>query len=167
MTTEGLGEVHRDGDTYAVRVERRCDATPEEVWAAFTDPASIRRWLFADAVLEPRVGGRAAFTWPGEGEAAGEVFAWEPPRLLELTWAEGEGDTVVHVEINASGAGTLLVLEHRNLSAENAAGLGAGWHAHLVALRDVLGGREVVEDRWRPLFDSLRPGYVELVDAVP
>jgi hypothetical protein len=84
----------------------------------------------------------------------------------ELTWAEGEGDTVVHVEINASGAGTLLVLEHRNLSAENAAGLGAGWHAHLVALRDVLGGREVVEDRWRPLFDSLRPGYVELVDAV-
>jgi uncharacterized protein YndB with AHSA1/START domain len=163
--TDELGEVRRDDDGLVVQLARRYDATREEVWAAFTEPPSIARWLFADAVLEPGVGGRAEFRWSENQASVGHVLAWEPPALLELTWNEQDRQSVVRVEISADGRGTLLVLEHRQVPADSAIGLGAGWHAHLVALRDVLDGRDAIEDRWQPLFDSLRPRYAELVDA--
>jgi uncharacterized protein YndB with AHSA1/START domain len=164
--TDDLGEVRRDGDGFAVQIARRYDATREEVWAAFTEPPSIARWLFADAVLEPRVGGRAEFRWSENEAAVGYVLAWEPPALLELTWGEHDRQSVVRVEISPDGRGTLLVLEHRHVGADGATGLAAGWHAHLVALRDVLDGRDAIEDRWRPLFESLRPQYAELVGSL-
>jgi uncharacterized protein YndB with AHSA1/START domain len=163
--SEPLGTVHRDGDRLSVRIERRYAATVEEVWRAFTDPASIKRWLFADAVLEPEPGGRFALRWSADEQATGEVRAWKPPHLLELTWVEAGGASVVHVEISADGDGALLVLEHRDVSAESAGGLGAGWHAHLAALADLLAGGDAIADRWRPRFDELHPRYRELVEA--
>ena len=164
--TEGLAAVRRDGGALALRLERTYDATPAEVWAAFTEPESIRRWLFADAILEPRVGGRAEFRWTESGAAVGVVREWDPPRLLEMSWAEDEGASIVRVEIAAAGDGALLVLDHRNVTASSAIGLGAGWHAHLVALGDVLAGRDAIADRWEPLYASLRPEYEALVEAV-
>lgn len=105
--SEPLGSVRRDGDRLSVRLERRYDATVEEVWYAITEPASIKRWLFADAVLE-----------------------------------------------------------HRDVSSdETAGGLGAGWHAHLAALDDLLADSDAIADRWRPRFDELHPRYDELVEA--
>jgi uncharacterized protein YndB with AHSA1/START domain len=135
--------MRRDERGFAVRLERTYEATLEEVWAAFTDPASIRRWLFADTILEPRVGGRAEFRWSdSDGNAAlGVVLAWDPPRMLELSWGESDPPSVLRVELTALGATTRLVLEHGGIAVEGTAtGLGAGWHAHLTALRDVLDG---------------------------
>jgi len=164
--SEPLGTVQRDGDRLSVRIERRYAATVEEVWRAFTEPASIKRWLFADAVLEPKLGGRFELNWSADERATGEVRAWEPPNLLELTWVEAGGDSMVHVEISADGDGALLVLEHRDVSsAASAGGLGAGWHAHLAALADLLAGGDAIADLWRPRFDELHPRYRELVEA--
>ena len=71
------------------------------------------------------------------------------------------------VELTPLGATTRLVLEHGGIAVEGTAtGLGAGWHAHLTALRDVLDGRDAVADRWWPLYESLRPEYEELVRAL-
>jgi uncharacterized protein YndB with AHSA1/START domain len=163
--TEEAATVRRDGGAFALRLERTYEAPPEEVWAAFTEPESIRRWLFADAILEPRVGGRAEFRW-GDDAAVGVVREWDPPRLLELSWAENETASIVRVEIAPAGTGALLVLDHSNLTASSAVGLGAGWHSHLVALGDLLAGRDAIEDRWEPLYRSLRPEYDRLVKAV-
>jgi uncharacterized protein YndB with AHSA1/START domain len=162
--TDELGAVRRDGGAFALRLERAYDASPEEVSAAFTEPDSIRRWLFADAILEPRPGGRAEFRW-GDDAAVGVVREWDPPRLLEMSWAEEETSSIVRVEIAGAGNGALLVLDHRGLPASGAAGLGAGWHSHLVALGDVLAGSEAPEERWEPLYKSLRPEYDRLVEA--
>ena len=41
--TEQHGVYRSDEEGAAVRFERRYDATPEEVWAAVTEPESIRR----------------------------------------------------------------------------------------------------------------------------
>lgn len=46
---EALGEIRDDHGNRAVRFERQHSASPEAVWAALTEPATLRRWL-ADAV---------------------------------------------------------------------------------------------------------------------
>jgi uncharacterized protein YndB with AHSA1/START domain len=160
--TEQLGTVRVDGDLMALRFERRYDASPDEVWAAMTEPDSISRWLFADAVLEPRVGGDFRLRWD-ENEAGGSVLVWEPPRLLEVEWDETDVRSMVRIEISAAESGAALALEHRNITPSAAIGLGAGWHAHLEALGEMLSGRGASSERWWPRYEQLRPTYEELV----
>jgi uncharacterized protein YndB with AHSA1/START domain len=158
----GLGEVRADGERTGLRYERLYTAAPSEVWAAFTEPDSIRRWLFAEAVVEPRVGGRFELRW-GDDAARGRVVAWDPPNVFEATWDESNVESVLRVEISPADEGALLVLDHRGLTRPSAVGTGAGWHAHLAALGDVLTSRGAIEDRWQERFERLKPVYGELV----
>jgi uncharacterized protein YndB with AHSA1/START domain len=162
--TEQLGTVRADGNLMALRFERRYDASPDEVWAAMTEPESIGRWLFAEAVLEPRVGGDFRLRWD-ENEAGGSVLVWEPPRLLEVEWNEADLRSILRVEIIPAENGATLALEHRNVTPKAAIGMGAGWHAHLEALGELLSGREASSERWWPRFEELRPTYEELVSS--
>jgi uncharacterized protein YndB with AHSA1/START domain len=160
--TEQLGTVQADGDRVALHFERRYDATPDEVWSALTEPESISRWLFADAVLEPRVGGAFRLRW-SEDEAGGSVLVWEPPRTLEVEWDETDLRSILRIEITAVEDGAALVLEHRNITAKAAIGMGAGWHAHLEALAELLSGGSASVERWWPRYEELRPTYEQLV----
>jgi uncharacterized protein YndB with AHSA1/START domain len=162
--TEQLGTVRADGDLMTLNFERRYDASPDEVWAALTEPESIKRWLFADAVLEPRVGGDFGLRW-SENEAGGSVLVWEPPRTLEVEWNEPDVRSILRIEINAVENGAALALEHRNITHKAAIGMGAGWHAHLEALGEILSGREASSERWWPRYEALRPTYEELVST--
>jgi uncharacterized protein YndB with AHSA1/START domain len=163
--TEELGTVRAEDDRMRLRYERRYDASPEEVWAALTEPDSLRRWLCADPVLEPHVGGEFRLTWSETAQAAGSVLVWEPPHVLEAEWIDGDMHSILRFEISASGDGALLVLDHRGVTPEKAVSMGAGWHAHLERLDDVLAGRDASWDRWRPRYESLLPRYDELVSA--
>jgi len=162
--TEQLGTVRADGDLVALQFERRYEATPDEVWAALTEPESISRWLFADAVLEPRVGGDFSLRWD-ENEAGGSVLVWEPPSTLEVEWDEPDVRSILRIEITAVENGTALALEHRNITRKAAIGMGAGWHAHLEALSEILSGRDASSERWWPRYEELRPSYEELVST--
>lgn len=162
--TEGLGTVRPDGDVTALHFERRYDASPDEVWAALTEPESIGRWLFADAVLEPRVGGDFRLRW-SENEAGGSVLVWEPPQTLEVEWNETNLRSILRIEVSAIGNGAALALEHRNITPKAAIGMGAGWHAHLESLDEILSGREASSERWWPRYEELRPAYEELVST--
>jgi uncharacterized protein YndB with AHSA1/START domain len=81
----------------AVRLTRRFAAAPAEVWAALTEPESLRRWL-------------------GEGEWAqlgAQERESEPASLLVLDWRPaGENASLVRFELTADGDGTRLVLDH-------------------------------------------------------
>lgn len=162
MSNDGFGVPRREDGRLALRYERHYDATPDEVWSAFTEPQSIRRWLWADAVLEPRVGGVFRLTW-SENQAEGSVLVWRPPHLLEVEWNDTDMRSILRVEISASESGALLVLDHRNATLEPAIRIGAGWHAHLDTLGEVLAGREDAGDGWRRSYESLRPRYEELL----
>jgi uncharacterized protein YndB with AHSA1/START domain len=153
-----LGTLRPDGARRAVRFERRYDAPPAEVWSALTEPERLARWL-APAELEPHAGGVVAARFD-ETTVTGRVLAWEPPSLLEYEWRfEGEPESVVRFELEPDGDGTLLVLDHRLLAPEQAVGYGAGWHAHLDALRDLLEGGS---GSWDERFEALLPRYREL-----
>ena len=97
-----------------LRITRRYDATPGEVWAALTEPASIGRWLAPALRVELASGG--AFELTNGVEAT--VRAVEPERVLELDWRhEDEERSVVRFELRADRGGTVLVLEHGRIEA--------------------------------------------------
>jgi uncharacterized protein YndB with AHSA1/START domain len=97
-----------------LRLTRRYDATPAEVWAALTEPGSIGRWLAAPVNVEMAPGG--AFELSNGVDA--RVLAVEPERVLELDWRyAGEDRSVVRFELHAEDGGTVVVLEHGRIEA--------------------------------------------------
>jgi uncharacterized protein YndB with AHSA1/START domain len=117
----------------AVRQSIVVDASPERAFYVFTngmtswwpiDSHSIGDRPMAEAVIEPRTGGR----WYERGDDGsecdwGRVLAWEPPDRVVLTWqisAEWKSDPAIHTEIEVrftpEGDGrTRVDLEHRGL----------------------------------------------------
>jgi uncharacterized protein YndB with AHSA1/START domain len=164
-----LGSSRADGERRSVRFERVYAAPPERVWAAVTEPEQLRAWLaVGGAVLEPRVGGRfeVRMTSDDEETAWGTVLAFDPPRLLEVEWRyEGEDESVLRIELEPRGGGTLLVLDHRLLQAGQAAGYGSGWHAYLDALDDLLAGRAPGD--WDERFQARLEDYRQAAATVP
>jgi uncharacterized protein YndB with AHSA1/START domain len=125
------------GERAAVRFERLCDATPEELWSALTEPEQLRGWLAHASRFELVPDGEIELRFEAdEGRVTrGRVREVAPGRVLEWEWIhEGEERSVVRFEIVPRDAGCLLVLDHRLLERESAPGYGAGWQGHLDAL---------------------------------
>lgn len=164
----GYGQVRADGEGAAVRYERLYDATADELWAALTDPEQIEGWLAHASRFELAPDGEIVLAFD-EGEEAGgmvhgRISELDPPRLLEYTWTfTGEPESVVRFEIVPRDQGVLLVLDHRQLSWESMPGYGAGWHAHLDQLENVLAAEDVVS--WEERYRALRPSYDRRVEA--
>jgi uncharacterized protein YndB with AHSA1/START domain len=89
----------------ALRLTRRYDAPPAEVWTALAD---LDRWLA-----------------PPRGVT---VRRAEPERRIELDWRpDGEPPSEVVVELRAEGAQTVVVVEHTQIDASHGMGYLAAW----------------------------------------
>ena len=103
-----------DPGTCELRLTRRYEATPAEVWAALTEPGSIGRWLAPPTNVELAPGG--AFELANGVDA--RALAVEPERVHELDWRHGAEDrSVVRFELVAHDGGTTLTLEHGRIEA--------------------------------------------------
>ena len=129
--------------------ERQLAASPETVFAFFTDPEKLSRWLVAEATLDPRPGGVCLQTHIGEdGERyrmRGEFVEVSFPRRVVFTWGfENEnmhtrpGESTVDVTLEARDGGTWLRLEHRDLPQSERAEHDGGWATMLDRLADAL-----------------------------
>jgi uncharacterized protein YndB with AHSA1/START domain len=149
-----------------VRKSVSVPAPPTRAFDVFT--AGFGRWwprshtigkgTLANAIIEPRVGGR----WYGVDDDGaetdwGDVLVWEPPARLVLAWRIGTDwqfhrdlHTEVEVTFTAVDATTTrVVLEHRLLENMGAAAEGAratfdspnGWGAILKNFVDLIGRR--------------------------
>ena len=167
MTETAHGALRADGERCAVAFERLYDFTPEELWAALTDPAQLGGWLAQSPRFDREAGGVVELVFGdggGESRAHGRILTFDEPRVLEYEWRfPGEEESVVRFELVPQDYGTLLRLDHRLLGREAGAGYGAGWHAHLDALGrlDALTG-----ESWTRRFDELLPAYVAQADAL-
>jgi uncharacterized protein YndB with AHSA1/START domain len=136
-----------------LRLTRLLNATPEEVFDAWTDPASLSAWFFPgpieleEVICEPRVGGRLRIVMRGESGLFphdGEFVAVERPHRLAFTWrspATGDVDTLVTIELAAQGKRTALTLTHEKLPDREAmAKHEGGWTSVLDSLADHLIG---------------------------
>ena len=142
-----------------LRLERRFTAPPADVFAAWTEPETLRRWWAAqagwqgaDASVDLRPGGRyslsmhdpaAGATYTVEGEYV-EVVA---PERLAYTWTwrgepaemRGSEGTLVEVEFVPDGGGTRVVLTHSGFDGAHARDLhGEGWHGCLASLARIV-----------------------------
>jgi uncharacterized protein YndB with AHSA1/START domain len=159
MLAQTFGRLTRESEDRAtVHFERVYDYRQHELWSALTEPEQLRGWL-GDAEVDLRVGGRIVIRFGDTADevAQGTIRELDPPRLLEYDWTfPGESDSVLRLELQPRGEGTLLVLDHRRLPRAAAAGYGAGWHAHLDGLDALLAG---ASSDWDSRFAELLPDY--------
>jgi len=135
-------------DTLVIR--RRLPAPREKVFAAWTDPASMARWMSpggargATATLDVRVGGQFRITMHGGCDYVhtGEYLVVDPPARLSFTWMSDATDhkpSIVTVELFEAGNETDLVLTHRRLpNAKAVADHTRGWTEIVDKLGEVL-----------------------------
>lgn len=116
-----------------IQITKLLPATPEEVFAAWTDPASLKEWMcpgtmtVATVRLDLRGGGKFQLVMRGEnGDTvhAGEYREIRPPKRLVFTWqsnATRQQHTLVTIELFPRGEQTELVLRHELLPDERSA----------------------------------------------
>src|SRR4051812_33346648 len=101
-----------------LRLTRRYDATPAEVWRALTEPESIGRWLATPVAVEVAAGGAFDLALASGSRIDGRVRELVPERVLELDWRHAdEQRSVVRFELHGDGDGTLLTLDHDRIQA--------------------------------------------------
>ncbi|MCU1450363.1 MAG: activator of Hsp90 ATPase 1 family protein [Acidimicrobiales bacterium] len=132
-----------------IELERRVAASPETLFAYFTDPERYRLWQGVDAELDPRPGGIFRVTLTGQsGQVArGEYLEVDPPNRVVFTWGyEGNdglhpGASTVEVRFTPDGDGTLMTLRHSGLPSDMACRFHIwGWDATLDRLVVVAAG---------------------------
>lgn len=145
-------------DTFVL--ERRLKAPIERVWSYFVDADKRARWfnggdtLNADGQTFTMVFAHKNITsekpperWKemeaGEFSMGGRVLAFDPPRLLAITWGDGdEHISEVRFEFNAHGDETLLTLTHSKVDTKaNLLDFAGGWTAHIETLAGALDGK--------------------------
>jgi uncharacterized protein YndB with AHSA1/START domain len=149
--TAGAGESRGAG---SLELRRVLPATSEEVFAAWTDPEIIGRWMSpvgrAEAEVDLRVGGRFRVVMIGEGktiEHTGEYVEISPPRRLVFTWQSpftGPQPSLVTVVLRPAEDGTEMLLTHERLPEDAVSSHRNGWGGMLDllqrAIQDVRGG---------------------------
>jgi uncharacterized protein YndB with AHSA1/START domain len=137
--------------TEVLRMTRRFAASPERVFAAWTDSALAARWLFTGphsqrhtAELDVRVGGRWTITDRRGGvdyTATGEYLAVEPPHRLIFTFGMPQFSPElarVIVEIAADGEGAVMTLTQEDLRPEEVRPTEEGWSKMFAGLARLL-----------------------------
>ena len=117
----------------SLTLKRRLKAPPAKVFAAWTDPQKIARWMGPEQVesvraeTDARTGGRYRFvmrtTGGEEHDVSGSYREVVPNEKLVFTWAwksTPERQSLVTVTFKPDGDGTLLTLTHEQFFDEEA-----------------------------------------------
>ena len=125
-------------------------STPEKVWEALTSAEFSRSYFSGFAVeMEQRLGGSFIVRAPdGSEHISGEVFEYDPPKKLTVTWnvnwpdlVEKLGSTLVTYEIEQAGEAVRLTMSERHdrdLSDDILSGGRTDWPAILSGLKSLL-----------------------------
>jgi len=118
------------------------DATPDAVFAYFTDPGRFARWMGAPLRLDARPGGEFQVDANAEHRIRGRFIEVVPHSRIVYSWGYDQpgppvlpGASVVEVTFTPQAGGTLLQLVHRDLPPAERDGHARGWDYHLERLR--------------------------------
>jgi uncharacterized protein YndB with AHSA1/START domain len=132
--------------TEVIEHEIRVAASPETLFAYFTDPAKLVEWMGSEATVDPRPGGvfRLVFQpalLPSESAVLGEYVEVEPYSRVVFSWgwelellAVPPQSTEVEVSLTPEGESTVVRLVHRRLPAASVDFHRFGWSHYLARL---------------------------------
>jgi uncharacterized protein YndB with AHSA1/START domain len=117
----------------SLTVNRRFKAPPAKVFAAWTDPEKMKRWMGPPGVeglrceIDARVGGRYRLVMKSpdgeEHDVSGIYREVVPNEKLSFTWAwksTPERESLVTLTLKPDGEGTMLTLLHEQFLDETA-----------------------------------------------
>jgi uncharacterized protein YndB with AHSA1/START domain len=138
--------------TEVIEHEVRVAASPETLFAYFTDPAKLVEWMGSEAIVDPRPGGAFRIVFdpallPSESAALGEFVEVEPYTRIVFTWgweleplAVPPRSTEVEVSLIEDAGETIVRLVHRRLPAAAVDFHRFGWTHYLGRLAVVGAG---------------------------
>ncbi len=144
------------GETSVVEHEVRIAARPETVFAYFTDPVKMVRWMGTEATLDPRPGGVCRINVVGVAPVLGKFVEVDPHRRIVFTWGWEEQlfgmppqSSAVEVSLTPDGEHTIVHVAHRQLPAAAVSFHRAGWDHYLERLAVAATGADPGPDPWR------------------
>ena len=133
---------------------------PEKVWRAITEPEHLAAWFPCDIEGERAAGAKLRFVFrEAEGPTMdGEMLAFDPPRLLEMRWA----DDTFRIELRPDGGGTVLTFVQVFPELGKAARDASGWDLCLDVLVAHLDGGSpgwTFGERWPAVHAGYRAAF--------
>jgi activator of HSP90 ATPase len=103
------------------------NATPEEVYAALTYPATIKLWSGSDATMSTEVGSEFSL-W--EDSIEGKNLEFEKDKKIVQEWYFGEQDepSIVTIKLHEDKDKTSVEIRHTNIPDEDYKDIVAGWN---------------------------------------
>jgi uncharacterized protein YndB with AHSA1/START domain/uncharacterized damage-inducible protein DinB len=97
-----------------LKVEQYVNATPAQVYFAFTHAISLTEWMCNFATVAPRPGGRMYLWWHGDFYSAGEYISFEENKSIVFKWhaRQDPSPSQVAVTLEGKNGGTLVSLVH-------------------------------------------------------
>jgi uncharacterized protein YndB with AHSA1/START domain len=110
-----------------IRQHHFINATPEEVFAALTNPFTIELWSGYPAVMDNNAGTEFSLF---DGDIAGRNLKVVENEQLVQEWYFGESETqsVVTITLKPHQLGTKVMLEHTNVPDEEVEEFTEGWN---------------------------------------
>jgi uncharacterized protein YndB with AHSA1/START domain len=142
-------------ETDVVEHEVRVNASPETVFAYFTDPAKMVQWMGVEATLDPRPGGVTRIAVNSEAIMQGQFLEVVPHSRVVFSWGWEDhrfdvapASTVVEVSLTPEDQGTRVRVTHRRLPAAGVDFHRVGWDYYLARLGLAATGRDPGPDPW-------------------
>jgi activator of HSP90 ATPase len=103
------------------------NATPEEVYAALTQPATIQLWSGSPALMSTEVGSEFSL-WEGSIEGVNIEFEKDKKIVQEWYFGDQEQQSIVTFKLFADKNKTSVEIRHVNIPDEDYNDIVAGWN---------------------------------------
>jgi uncharacterized protein YndB with AHSA1/START domain len=129
--------------------ELTIDAEAATVFAFFTDPERLIRWMGVSAQLDPKPGGLLLIDVQSGFIARGEFKEVVPVSRLAFTWGWEEGrenvqpgSSLIEIDLLPKNGSTFVRFKHSGLPSEAISGHTEGWNHYLGRLALAANGIE-------------------------
>ncbi|HTY56980.1 MAG TPA: SRPBCC domain-containing protein [Candidatus Binataceae bacterium] len=145
-----------DASNTIIQYEMTIQAEPASVFAFFTEPERLVRWMGASANLDPQPGGlflldvqegfvaRGKFTEVMPVSRLAYTFGWEASRHNVPP-----GSSLIEIDLAPKNGGTLLRFKHSGLPPAAVPAHREGWDHYLARLVTAASGDDPGPDLWR------------------
>ncbi len=136
--------------------EFKVEADPATVFAFFTDPERLTRWVGTSAQIDARVGGLFMIDVVKGRVARGEYTEVVPVTRLAYTWGWIDdaqvppGSSRIEIDLLPQNGSTLVRFNHSGLPASEVPGHSVGWTHYLARLVIAAGGGDPGPDLGPP-----------------